>query len=64
MIKNIILDIGGILLDDGKENLREFLQVSEEETNKLSKTVYGSKEFRQYLLGNINLEKCMNGIIW
>ncbi len=63
MIKNIILDIGGILLDDGKENLREFLQVSEEETNKLSKTVYGSKEFRQYLLGNINLEKCMNGII-
>ena len=63
MIKNIILDIGGILLDDGKENLREFLQVSEEETNKLSKTVYGSKEFRQYLLGNINLEKCMNEII-
>ena len=63
MIKNIILDIGGIILDDGKENLRKYLQVSEEETKKLYKIVYGSKGFRQYLLGYINLEKCMNSII-
>ena len=63
MIKNIILDIGGIILDDGKENLRKYLQVSEEETKELYKIVYGSKGFRQYLLGYINLEKCMNSII-
>jgi hypothetical protein len=63
MIKNMILDIGGIILDDGKENLRKYLQVSEEETKKLYKIVYGSKGFRQYLLGYINLKKCMNSII-
>ena len=63
MIKNIILDIGGIILDDGKENLRKYLQVSKEETEKLYKIVYGSKGFRQYLLGYINLEKCMNSVI-
>ena len=63
MIKNIILDIGGIILDDGKENLRKYLQVSKEETEKLYKIVYGSKEFRQYLLGYINLEECMNSVI-
>lgn len=63
MIKNIILDIGGIILDDGKENLRKYLQVSEEETEKLYKIVYGSKGFRQYLLGYINLEECMNLVI-
>lgn len=50
MIKNIILDIGGIILDDGKENLRKYLHVSEEKTNELYKIVYGSKGFRQYLL--------------
>ena len=63
MIKNMILDIGGIILYDGKENLRKYLQVSEEETKELYKIVYGSKGFRQYLLGYINLEKCMNSII-
>ena len=63
MIKNIILDIGGIILDDGKENLRKYLQVSKEETEKLYKIVYGSKGFRQYLLGYINLEECMNSVI-
>lgn len=63
MIKNIILDIGGIILDDGKENLRKYLQVSKEETEKLYKIVYGSKGFRQYLLGYINLEECMNLVI-
>ena len=63
MIKNIILDIGGIILDDSKENLRKYLQVSKEETEKLYKIVYGSKGFRQYLLGHINLEECMNLVI-
>lgn len=63
MIKNIVLDIGGIILDDGKENLRKYLQVSKEETEKLYKIVYGSKGFRQYLLRYINLEKCMNSVI-
>ncbi len=63
MIKNIILDIGGIILDDSKENLRKYLQVSKEETEKLYKIVYGSKGFRQYLLGYINLEECMNLVI-
>lgn len=63
MIKNIILDIGGIILDDGKENLRKYLHVSEEKTKELYKIVYGSKGFRQYLLGYINLEECMNLVI-
>lgn len=63
MIKNIVFDIGGVLLDDGKENLKKFLEVSEEDIKKLYKIVYGSKEFRQYLIGRLNLDECMEGVI-
>lgn len=63
MIKNLVFDIGGILLDDGKENLMKFLEVSEEYVKKIYIIVYGSKEFRQYLVGRIQLEECIKGAI-
>lgn len=63
MIKNLVFDIGGILLDDGKENLMKFLEVSEEYVKKIYKIVYGSKEFRQYLVGRLELEECIKGAI-
>ena len=37
MIKNIILDIGGVIFDDGNKNLQKVLNISVEETKKLSK---------------------------
>lgn len=63
MIKNLVFDIGGILLDDGKENLKKFLRISEENVKKLYKTIYGSKEFRQYLVGRLKLEECIKEVI-
>ena len=35
MIKNIILDIGGVIFDDGNKNLQKVLNISAEETKKL-----------------------------
>ena len=43
MIKNLVFDIGGILLDDGKENLRNFLEISAEDIKKLYKIVIFEK---------------------
>lgn len=63
MIKNLVFDIGGILLDDGKENLRKFLEISAEDTKKLYKIVYGSKDFRHYLVGRLKLDEYIEGII-
>lgn len=63
MIKNLIFDIGGILLDDGKENLEKFLELSKDDVKRLYKIVYGSKEFRKYLVGRLKLKECIKGLI-
>ena len=54
MIKNIILDIGGVIFDDGNKNLQKVLNVSEEETKKLSKIAFGG-DFKSCLLGKLNI---------
>lgn len=51
MIKNIILDIGGIILDISNAPLVEHLNKTEDEIRELNKIVY-NKNFNQCLLGN------------
>lgn len=48
MIKNIILDIGGVMFDDSTQNINNILN---EDTSELCKKVYG-KSFTDCLLGN------------
>lgn len=47
MIKNIILDVGGILFDDSKENIEKLLNKN---CDKIYKAAYG-KDFKDCLLG-------------
>lgn len=62
MIKNIILDIGGIIIDDSKENLEKVLNKPKKYVNKLSEIVYG-KRFKQCLLGNLTIQEYMKELI-
>lgn len=54
MIKDIILDIGGVIFDDSNKNLQKVLNESEEETRKLSKIAFG-EDFKSCLLGKLNI---------
>ena len=53
MFKNIIFDIGGIVLDDSDEVLVEFLNKSESQVKNLSKMVYGNQNWKKCLLGEL-----------
>lgn len=56
MIKNIILDVGGILFDDSLENINRIF-------NKNSSVIYRkaySGNFKKCLLGEMNVEKHLN----
>ena len=55
MIENIILDIGGIIIDDSDKNLEKVLNKSKKEIRKISKIAF-TGGFRQCLLGNLDLE--------
>lgn len=56
MIKNIILDVGGILFDDSKENLVKLLNKN---CDLLYKETYG-KGFKECLLGNQTIKEYLN----
>ena len=48
MIKNIILDVGGILFDDSKDNIEKILG---KDCDYIYKTAYG-KEFKKIIYFN------------
>lgn len=50
MIKNIILDIGGVICDDGYRNLSKVLNIREEQGKEIAKIAYGG-DFKKCLLG-------------
>ena len=56
MIKNIILDVGGILFDDSKENIRKIVGDNYEE---IYKVAY-SGGFKDVLLGKVEIEDVIN----
>lgn len=56
MIKNIILDIGGVIFDDSKENIEKLLNKN---SDSIYKKAYG-KDFKQALLGEITINDLIN----
>ncbi len=58
MIKNIILDVGGIFFDDSKQNIEKLLNKNSDNIYKLA---YG-KDFKKCLLGEITVEKHINNL--
>lgn len=57
MVKNIILDVGGILFDDNKENIEKLLGKN---CDYIYKITYG-KTFKKCLLGEISVQDYING---
>ena len=58
MIKNIILDIGGIIFDDSKKNIEKVLNKNCEYTYKIA---YG-KGFKKCLLGERNVQEYLKSL--
>ena len=58
MIKNVILDVGGIFFDDSKQNIEKLLNKNSDNIYKLA---YG-KDFKKCLLGEITVEKHINNL--
>ncbi len=54
MIKNIIFDIGGIILEWGNNPLIELLNKTDYEVNKICKIIYGDSRFKECILGNLS----------
>ena len=58
MIKNIILDIGGLFFDDSKHNIERLLNKN---CDKIYGTAYG-KGFKRSLLGEISVQEHINSL--
>ena len=50
MIKNIILDVGGVLFDDGKQKFTKILNMDIKEVSRITDIAFG-KKFKQCMLG-------------
>ncbi len=60
MIKNIIVDVGGVIADNSSkkfldEQYREKLNLTYEEIKELNNTIFFEKEFNDCLLGNLSI---------
>ena len=58
MIKNVILDVGGIFFDDSKQNIEKLLNKN---SDNIYKFAYG-KDFKKCLLGEITVEEHINNL--
>lgn len=63
MLKNIIVDIGGVILDDSNEVVEKFLNKSRNEVKNLSKMVYGNPNWKKCLLGELSQEEHLQKLI-
>lgn len=63
MIKNIIFDIGGIVLEWGNKPLIELLNKTDYEVNKICKIIYGDDRFKECILGNLSQFEYMKQLI-
>ena len=58
MIKNIILDVGGVFFDDSKHNIERLLNKN---CDNIYRTAYG-KGFKRSLLGEISVQEHINSL--
>ena len=63
MFKNIVFDIGGVILDDCDEVLVKFLNKSQSQVKELSKMVYGNPDWKRCLLGEISQNEHLKRLI-
>lgn len=56
MIKNIMLDIGGVLFDDKNNNLKEKFNLSVDEAKEITDLTFGSN-FKECMLGNMSIDE-------
>ena len=63
MIKNIIFDIGGIVLEWGNKPLIELLNKTDYEVNKICKIICGDSRFKECILGNLSQIEYMKQLI-
>lgn len=62
-MKNIILDIGGVLLNIDDDVLVRFLNKNMKEIKELNKIVYEDKRWNECLLGNISHQEYLEQLI-
>ena len=58
MIRNIVLDIGGVFFDDSKHNLEKLLNKN---CDNIYKLAYG-RDFKKCLLGEITVQEHVNSL--
>ena len=63
MIKNIIFDIGGIVLEWGNNPLIELLNKTNYEVNKICKIIYGDSRFKECIVGKLSQFEYMKQLI-
>lgn len=61
MIKNIILDIGGVLFDDSNKNLSNIMNKDESEIKDIAKIAFGGT-FKKCLIGEMTVEEHLDNI--
>lgn len=61
MIKNIILDIGGVLFDDSNKNLSNIMNKDESEIKEIAKIAFGGT-FKKCLIGEMTVEEHIDNI--
>lgn len=63
MVKNIIFDIGGIVLEWGNKPLIRLLNKTDYEVNHICKIIYGDSRFKKCILGNLSQIEYMGQLI-
>ena len=63
MTKNIIFDIGGIVLEWGNNPLIELLNKTNYEVNKICKIIYGDSRFKECIVGKLSQFEYMKQLI-